>query len=785
MDTENTIRAVGADRCTGCAACANICPAGAINMKYDEEGFVFPIIDTKKCVNCGKCLQICPAVSFSFSNDSEPSCYAVWAADKVRKVSSSGGIFTVLATYFLKKGGIVFGAEWSPDYRTVRHTYITKISELDRLRRSKYLQSEIGTSYSDCKRFLNEGKTVLFTGTPCQIAGLTNFLEKHYDNLYTIDIVCHSVPSRKAYLAYVADREKEASSHMTSINFRDKKKYGWRPSILMTFENGKTYTNKIGSCTFYRGFIRGIINRKSCASCKFASIPRPGDLTLADFWGIQKYNADYDDCQGTSCLLVNNDRFNSIFKKIKFRLFENVPLQFAKDNNGQLVYPLKSHPGRQYFFDSLDNIGYDAAIRKTWSEYNPPAKPTVPKFEYDFGIVGWWYGTNYGSSFTYYALHSILQDMGYRVLMIDQPLPYPDAPSAPRETISRKFAKKHYTISDRYPFKELRTLNRKCKAFILGSDQIFNSQCICGEEPFYLLDFVADDKKKIAFATSFGHSKLLMPQNERQLFSYRLSRFNYLSVRELDGVDCCRTLGLKATFCLDPVFLCDNKHYLELAAQSDKTETGYILMYILDVSPDIRRLVLFLQSALKKKVLVILDGQSNYTENFRTLDLPDNIANIQAIEDWHYYFANADMIVTDSFHGTCLAIIHRKNFFTLINKRRGVARLNTLRQVLGIDDRIFSTPQKLIENDIIYQNIDYGQIVTKLENEKQHSLLWLKTALTTDTPSPADSAARIQAHQSSRNKKKSNRSFLYIVADVFFPIGTKRREKLKKFLGIK
>ena len=247
-------------------------------------------------------------------------------------------------------------------------------------------------------------------------------------------------------------------------------------------------------------------------------------------------------------------------------------------------------------------------------------------------------------------------------------------------------------------------------------------------------NFVKDNKKKIAYATSFGHKKVLFPSDERQLMSFRLNRFNYLSVRELDGVKCCEELFAKADWCLDPVFLCKREKYIELAQKSNKNEKGYILAYILDALPETREFLLDLQNKLNKKVIIIIDGQDNKDKNLKTLNLPDNIAEINEIEDWHYYFTNAEMIITDSYHGTCMAIIHKKNFYSLISEKRGFSRLETLDKIIGIGNRYFHSYAELINNPVLNESIDYSIIEPKLNTTINNSTQWLKKALSENRP---------------------------------------------------
>ena len=186
------------ESCYGCGACFNACPTGAVSMKENVEGFMEPVIDAEKCIACGKCRQVCPSVNCQYPNNPEPDIYAFSAEEKLLYDSSSGGIFTFLAENVLKKGGYVAGAAYDDKFR-VNHIIIHDIEELDLLRRSKYLQSSTGDTFQRVKELLEEGRYVLYSGCPCQIAGLLRFLGKDYDKLYTVDVLCHGIPSPKLF----------------------------------------------------------------------------------------------------------------------------------------------------------------------------------------------------------------------------------------------------------------------------------------------------------------------------------------------------------------------------------------------------------------------------------------------------------------------------------------------------------------------------------------------------------------------------------------------------------
>ena len=270
--------------CYGCSACFNICPNNAIEMQENGEGFKYPVINTY-CTNCGLCKKVCPYLVNNFTNSENPNCYAFLAEDNIRLKSSSGGVFSVLAKYFLDNNGYVAGAIWNED-ASVSHIVSNKDIDIERMRNSKYVQSNIGNCYSEIKKILINNKKVLFTGTPCQVAGLKTYLRNDYVNLYCVDIICHGVPSPKVFQKYINEKLNNDEKWLNT-NFRNKI-YGWSPQLAtITTTTTTTTTHDFANTdTFMKTFLQNMCLRSTCTDCKFQTIPRQGDLTMGDFWGI-------------------------------------------------------------------------------------------------------------------------------------------------------------------------------------------------------------------------------------------------------------------------------------------------------------------------------------------------------------------------------------------------------------------------------------------------------------------------------------------------------------------
>lgn len=278
--------------CYGCRACEQICPHNAICIIQNEEKFIYPHIDTKKCVDCGLCEKICPTQDKNKDKilyQTPNICYAAWNKDlNSRLIATSGGIFSLIAKIFINKGGVVYGSAMNKDL-IAQHIRITDASMLHLLSGSKYMQSNTNNTYSQVKEDLKLGKKVLYSGTPCQIAGLRSFLIKNYDNLYTIDLVCHGTPSPSIFNEHLKYLETQNKKKIIAYSFRYKKRTGWGPYISYKFETGERSTKMLGEDFYAQCFYSSFINRKSCYICEYSQSKRVGDITLSDFWGSEKH----------------------------------------------------------------------------------------------------------------------------------------------------------------------------------------------------------------------------------------------------------------------------------------------------------------------------------------------------------------------------------------------------------------------------------------------------------------------------------------------------------------
>ena len=361
---KNCIKINNKADCCGCGACLNACPKGAITMKEDEAGFIFPEVDEALCISCGICKKVC---IFKDKNagapEGEPEVFAAVFKDrKILEESSSGGIFTPLACAVLDRGGAVFGAAWN-DEMSLEHICVENKEDLGRLRGSKYVQSNTKETFSQVKDILNEGRSVCYCATPCQIAGLKAFLGKDYENLLTIDIICHGVPSIRMLQDDLKAVAGEKYSSIKDIRFRDKR-YGWAVKGAVLTDD-KEFKYNASTSPYYFYFLKGEIYRESCYSCRFPSENRQGDITLGDYWGIRgeliEKLGDINPDKGISCVLINTENGRKWFDLIASSIsLEPSSRQSVEKRNGQLTHSSTPLPEHEALLGGYIKNGYAA-----------------------------------------------------------------------------------------------------------------------------------------------------------------------------------------------------------------------------------------------------------------------------------------------------------------------------------------------------------------------------------------------------------------------------------------
>ena len=348
---------VSKSKCSGCHACFNICPKDAITMIPDENGFKYPQTNDDLCIHCDLCKKVCPILK-DIKKENDIHAYAcINKDDEIRRNSSSGGVFYLLAKNVLSRNGVVFGARFNDDFEVV-HDYIEKVEDIHLFQGSKYVQSTIHDSYKKAKQFLNENRLVLFTGTPCQIEGLLSYLQKDYPNLITQDIICHGVPSPKLFKLYKENIQNKYGDDITKINFR-KKTNSWKNYEMSIDLKNHHYEISHNDDVYMKAFLNDIALRDSCYQCNAKKKHRLSDITLADFWGIENVLPEMDDDKGTSLVIINSVLGNQLFEEIMDQInYREVEYEKAIANNPSLYRSVNRPKNRDAYLNNVttDNL---------------------------------------------------------------------------------------------------------------------------------------------------------------------------------------------------------------------------------------------------------------------------------------------------------------------------------------------------------------------------------------------------------------------------------------------
>ena len=715
--TKNNIS--GVVDCVGCGSCSHRCPFNAITMEYNQEGFLYPHVNQELCVNCGECLMYCPTQNKLNSTACQDKCLAAMASDNYRENSSSGGIFPMLGEFFINNGGYVGGAVFSEGLDLgnahVKHVVCNDLNDLEKMRSSKYVQSDTTKVYPQVEQLLQQGINVFFTGCACQIAGLKAYLRKDYPNLFTADVICHGSPSPGVFKNYIKELY-DLYGPIDEISFRKKKIFGWSTGIYVKFKNGKTIIESTSNQYLY-GFLNDWFLRKTCYNCPFKS-RKYSDITLGDFWGISDFDENMNDHKGTSFIELNTHKgillYKNVLEKLNKKLF--MPISCALIQNPCIRRSVPENKFRKYFFDSWKNHGKSLA---TTLEH------TGDNVHFDVAMVLMW-SVNHGNAVTNYALYTILKRY-CSVMVIDN-----CSTLRPLERF-RKFADENYECSSSYfPDDRLDLIMDHCDTLLTGSDQIWNHafESLFGYNTYYYLDFALDrnDIKKISYASSFGnYSQVPTGDNYTRYFE----QFDKISVRDIFGPKACKEKhNLDAEFVLDPVFLLEENEYDNLIERVDplKIETEpFILSYVLNPNQTKREACKKIQKSLGDiKIINVCEGDSGKDEYTRRVLEFDNIKYNVSVEDWLYYLKNAKFIITDSFHGTCFSVYFRKPFMSFVNRQSD--RFLWFKELGQPYDHIITDiTDENIEKCL--HSIDYDKVWDILNRERTRSLSWLKEAL--------------------------------------------------------
>jgi coenzyme F420-reducing hydrogenase beta subunit len=646
------------------------------------------------------------------------------ATDDERELSSSGGVFPVLAKSVLAENGVVFGAAWNDDF-SVSIRGIEDEEGLGALRSSKYVQSSTEQTFNEVKKHLGDGRRVLYSGCPCQIAGLKASLGELFNdkNLLTAEVICHGAPSTTVLQDYLD--EAFGMDNVESVIFRDKEAFGWTAGEKVILKDGTEVRQKTSPYT--AAFHPLLSVGRACGICPFSRLPRQADLSLGDFWGIGKFRPDLLDHKGLSVVLVNSPRGQQALDGVResFQVDEIVPVEYATEINKTIVRPFENNPGRKHFFLSRGLKPFQELTQCSLFHH------------YDIGIVGLWYGINYGSVLTYYALYELMRSLGKDPVMLPKPNGMWGERFNDPNTIAQKFIMERCNAFLPYPsLMEYAFANDTCDAFVLGSDVVWSYE-VCGSavDQFFFLDWVKRSRKKIAYAASvgdgLGHEPKYIEDAKRNL---RL--FDAISAREEEGAEELRTLtGRDDISCvLDPVFLCGADMFSSIADEAqgdDVASEGVMFAYILQGEMIIqkRHWSNLIAEHLNTERFAVGNASNHYAAH--ALIGEDAILEIP-VEGWIKSIRDSKFYFGDSYHGLCFALMFHVPFVIVYqDEAPAKSRMTSLLGLLDLRDRMIEDEHATDEDvlAIVDSDIDWDKVDEILAREADKSRKWLTDAL--------------------------------------------------------
>lgn len=725
MNTENITppNIASVPPCFGCGACLNACPTHAIEIRFNKLGFLEPVVNSEACVSCGLCRKVCPKLNPCNESACSDTYYAGWSKDAgIVAKCSSGGICGAIATSYIKQGHIVYGAVWRRS--GIRHVRVDKPGDLPAIFGSKYGQSNTGESFRQVLHDLQDGRQVLYIGTSCQIAALKKFLRKDFEGLLAIDIVCHGVPTRHLEEKFLAEQE-QPDRKAVNILYRDKL-YGWRNYChCAEFDQGAAYRATCYSDIWMRGFISDIALNTVCYSCPFRLGTYQSDITCGDCWGASKAAQPFwNHKKGISVMVAHTDKGCQTLGRLPLSLHRISRERAIKFNPTLDKHATDIPIKREKYIQALQS---ERSLEETNGEFL-----NVFHQNHDVAILGMWMGTNYGGLLTSYALYKAVRELGYSTILLDHQYSYP---YNDHTNVFWQFIHREHPVTA--PVPTLRSLNATVhgiRTLLVGSDQVWNP--FCGYQHYFYLDFARPGHRKVAYASSFGNSLHMYKGEYLERAKAYLQRFDAISVRENQGVEMLREhFGVpNARHTLDPVFLRAPAWWNELAERGENAGgEPYLLAYILNSTPEKQAAIA--QAAKERgirKVTYIFDGARKQP----LVEQPGlEVASRNGIDvySWLRMIRDADLVVTDSFHGTCFSIIFGKQVFAIGNSTRGMDRFTSLAEQFGLQNILVP------EDNLSFPNngqIDYERVHKTWARLKGESLDWLSAQLGASKRSP-------------------------------------------------
>lgn len=701
--------------CCSCQLCFKSCPTNAIRM-IQENGFKHAYIDETKCTKCGLCQTLCPMMKKIPQNIIEQKMVLKLKDNKLLDKSSSGGVFGEISRWFINNKGIVYGVAYDAKFN-VDFIRVTDKNDLFKIMRSKYVQSDISSIYDDIKQDLDNNKQVFLGATSCQIAAVKLFLKKEYSNLYTIDLICHGLPSPIIWEYYIKELSK--NSKIKDIDFRYNNKVSPEKNFLIKYEKNHEYNEALYNDPYGYAFLNNIILNESCYKCNFKNNKSYADITTGDAHG---YNLQREDNKH-SFLIVNTKKGLSLIENVllKFNNYNDFDIDFEIKNNYPILHPSPKHFNRNYILQNINNKPIVELL-------NMAKQSNIAYSPKNVGILNFFYENyNYGANLVAYSLSKVVEKLGYNPYIINfDPFPPLDSITRFKTQALLDFRQDYLNLTPLYTSSSsLSETNKFINTFIVGSDQVWRKTITQNNLKTYFLDFVKWNKKCISYGASYGSNKFegnYKEINECKLF---LKKFSNISVREKDAINITKELFDKdSCLVLDPTLLLTKEDYDSfISKEKVLNKKEYVAVYALfnqdkNFNKNLKRLF------PNKKILNI----KTHSEYIPLLDRNELVYN--SVPNWINDIKNADYIVTDSYHGLLFSILFEKDFICLGKNSKAKSRFDSICELLGgnISSRIIKDLSE-INNISELKKINYKIINKNLENERKKSLLFIKDSL--------------------------------------------------------
>lgn len=700
------------NECNVCKACVYSCPKKAISIKNDLYEEIK--INDEICIKCGLCNKLCPNNQKKEKNNPVFKVARVKNNKNINK-STSGGIFGELARYFIKHDGVVYGAAFTNDFYSTKHIRCTTLKEINKILKSKYMRSDINNTYLLVKKDLNNKRLVLFSGTPCQVAGLKSYLRKDYENLITIDIICHGTPPSNIWSKYLKELEQKEESKAILVDFRYFNEKDPSKNFLIKFENNKEYNDSLYNNPYGKAFLTGLINYQSCNDCKFKNFNNYSDITIGDAWAYK--NKKYP--HKNSLVLINTEKGQEIYNKIKNKLieFSDFNIEELLKNNYPILYPTESHYNNKNF-----KIEKNKSITNQLNFYQKEING-LKKDKKGVGIINFHYENyNYGTNLVAYSLSKVVESINYNPYIIDfDPFKELDAIERYRTIEFLNFRNKYLKMTPKFKTKEeLDVLNKYLDMYITGSDQVFRKQITGKNLETYFLDF-AKGKNKISYAASFGTDDFEGTEEETEDCKNLLNTFYNISVREIEGQKILKNKFNQASeLVLDPTLLLTAKDYEKIITEEYNEKIDVAVYFVMDSENKILNDENFKRLFPNKNIVNV----KGHFEEISTL----KVFKYNSISLWLDGIRKCEYLVTDSYHGVIFGIIFHKKIICIGKKSKCLSRFNTLFTNLkgNLEEINYSSLNNVQSINI---NINYEEIDNNINRLKEKSIKFLKDNL--------------------------------------------------------